>query len=201
MVKKPKRKINKYYISIAVTICLAFTGYLWTSFHDRNKAQYKANLERVNEQLQNLYGPLYILAEAEHRSFEQFLSKLRPYNGALEGTYAPTLQEEESWRLWIKEVTMPNYLAMERTILEHSDLFVEDEIPEPILKLSAHIAGYKKVVAGWTAGDFSKHTSFFKFPQEVREYAKKRYKQLKKKQSDLVGLVEGDTKDSSADAK
>ena len=91
---------------------------------------------------------------------------------------------------------------MERIILEHSDLLEGDEIPEPILKLSAHIAGYKRVVAEWAAGDFSKHTSFFKFPQEVREYAKKKYKKLKAKQRDLIGLVEGDpNKANSADAK
>jgi len=59
---------------------------------------------------------------------------------------------------------MPNYLAIEQIIQKRSDLVLESEVPQELIDLEAHIAGYKPIVAGWRVGDFSRNFSFFNFP-------------------------------------
>lgn len=81
---------------------------------------------------------------------------------------------------------MPNYAAMDEIMRKHADLIIEQNIPQPLLNLSAHIAGYKAVVAAWEKGDFTENFSFFNFPNGVRSYLRDRYLQLKKEQAELL---------------
>ncbi|BCD96951.1 hypothetical protein [Marinagarivorans cellulosilyticus] len=181
----------KFIISISVTVILAFCGYLYTWNQARNDAQYNAQLERVNSQLKEFYGPLYVLTEAEELSFEQFLKHTRPNQGRAfwNVNNPPNEEQKKAWRQWISAVTIPNYERMELIILQHSDLIIEDDIPKPLLDLSSHIAGYKPVLAAWKGGDYSRNWSFTNFPQEVRSHLKERYVFLKNRQRSLIGLV------------
>ena len=85
---------------------------------------------------------------------------------------------------------MPLNLAMEALILKHTDLLVESEMPEILLDLSAHIAGFKPVLKSWEQGDFSKNTSLISFPEGFNQYAEKNYRILKAKQAELLGELE-----------
>lgn len=156
-------KTFKFIISISTTVLLAFAGYYYTWDRTRSDTQYKAQLDRVNEQLREFYGPLYALVEAEDNSFQHFLKVTRPEVEALywDPKKPPNESQKVAWRRWINEVTIPNYLKMEKIILEHSDLLIEDDIPKPILDLTSHIAGYKPVVAAWKDKDYSRNLSFF----------------------------------------
>jgi hypothetical protein len=189
-----QKNINwRFIVTITLPIILAVTGYVYTWTQERSDAQYKAQLERTNMQLREFYGPLYALVEAEEQSFQQFLRQTRPEVGMAFWTTEnpPNKEQQEAWRRWINEVTMPNYLLMESIIQTRSDLLIEDEMPTPIIRLSAHIAGYKPVVDAWKKGDFSRNLSFFIFPQDVRTYLEHSYRGLKKKQKKLLGVIEG----------
>ena len=56
---------DAFFVTTAVTILLAFTGYLATYFNNLRLAQRNQRLERVSRQLGELYGPLYGLTDAE----------------------------------------------------------------------------------------------------------------------------------------
>jgi hypothetical protein len=183
----------KFIISVSVTVLLALSGYLYTWNQTRSDTQYVAKLERVNSQLKDFYGPLYVLTEAEELSFQQFLQDTRPEEGRAfwNADNPPSEAQQKAWRRWISEVTIPNYERMESIILDHSDLIIEDDIPKPILDLSSHIAGYKPVISAWKEGNYSRNWSFSTFPQEVRSHLKERYTLLKIRQRSLIGLVAG----------
>jgi hypothetical protein len=166
---------------LLVTVILAFSGYYYTYQKDLSLANRKVQLERVDRQLRELYGPLYALSNAGTRTIKEFRR-----------VYPSTKTEKEKaiWRLWMKEVFMPLNLEMEAVILKHSDLLVEPEMPEVLLNLSAHIAGYKAVLKSWDRGDTSRITSLIPFPSDLTEYAEKDYRLLKGKQTKLLGELD-----------
>ena len=51
-------------ITISVTLLVAFSGYVAKYINDLRIAQRKDKLERVNQQLRDLYGPLFSLIKA-----------------------------------------------------------------------------------------------------------------------------------------
>ena len=191
--QEKEEKHWKFIVSIVTAIILAGTGYLYTWNQSRSDAQYAAQLERVNQQLREYYGPLYALVEADDKSFQHFVNNTRPEvrNAYWDSNNPPNELQQKKWRTWFIEVTIPNYLKMEEIIMNHSDLLIEDDIPHPIIELTSHIAGYKTVVAAWKEGDYSKNWSFSNFPQEVRVYLRDSFSNLKLRQKILLGFTEG----------
>lgn len=175
---------------LLVTIVLAFSGYYYTYQKDLTLANRKAQLERVDRQLRELYGPLYALSNASTRTWKEFRSVYRPRRGYWGTNPPPTKEEATVWRLWMTEVFMPLNLEMEALILRRADLLVESEMPMVLLDLSAHIAGYKPVLKSWDRGDFSHNVSLINFPGDLAKYAEDSYRALKAKQARLLGELE-----------
>jgi len=180
----------KFFISIFTTVSLALLGWFYKYRKDLEISRLKSKLERVNDQLRYLYGPLYALSRTEKRSWETFRQQCKP-GGAFWGTsIPPTPEEAEAWRYYVSEVDLPRYQQIEKAILEHSDLLEGDEFPQILIELSAHISGYKPVVERWENGDFSHHTSYFNYPGEaLLEYAAGHYCSLREKQRELLGAI------------
>lgn len=186
----PYTSNTKFYITTIVTIALAFSGYFYTWHQSKQTALFQAQLERVNQQLREFYGPLHALIESEEESFQAFINATRPGKSGFWITGdEPTKDQQKEWRRWIAEVTMPNYAAMEQVIQKHSDLIVETTMPKPLIDLQAHIAGYKPVVSAWKEGDYTRNYSFFNMPQQARSYARERFAMLKVQQEELLGKV------------
>ncbi len=191
--RKKSENINIKLIGIFVTIALAITGYAYTYIKDVELSSRKAKLERVSSQLQYLYGPLYSVSYAQERVWVEFRKKNRPGKGYYWDTFPPPTDiEAKEWRLWMENVFMPLNIQMEKIILGNTHLLVEEEIPDPLLSLLAHIEGYRATLAKWKNGDYSVHTSFFNYPTEIKQYSLKHYIELKKKQSLLIGEVESE---------
>jgi hypothetical protein len=178
---------KKYLISLMITICLAFSGYLYTYQSQLKLTQRHGKLERVNSQLRNLYGPLYALTQVEKRNWETFRQVNKPVGSYWSNDNPPTKEEAVAWRIYISEIDMPRYLKMEKIILENADLIEGNDIPSILLDLSIHIAGYKEVLYRWKSNDFSQNTSYYNYPKDIRDYAEKNYKDLKNRQSQLLG--------------
>jgi hypothetical protein len=189
--QKPEKRINwNITAPLIISVALALTGYFYTYQKDLYFAKRKDQLERVDRQLKELYGPLYSLSTAGTRIWTRFRQEYRSGSGFWSTNPPPTKHEAEVWRLWMKEVFMPLNLEMEALILNHSDLLVESEMPEVLLELSAHIAGYKPVLKSWDAGNYSEHLSLIDFPKGLDQYAEQNYRMLKAKQAKLLGELE-----------
>lgn len=180
---------DKTVITLIVTIVLAFVTLLAKYINDVIIAQRKDRLERVNQQLKNLYGPLYAINEASQVAWKEFRLIYRPGKSFF-GTQPPPNNEElKAWQLWMSEVFMPLNLKMEKIIVENGDLIIEKEMPEYFIKFCAHVAAYKPVIKKWELGDYSEHTSFSNFPEGFREHIKKSFQHLKNEQSRLLSSL------------
>lgn len=159
-----------------------------------HKTNRKDQLERVNAQLRDLYGPLYALSVASEQTWTEFF---KIYSPNPTGYWPVSNQRQaERWRLWMKEVFMPLNLQMEALVLKHSDLLVDQEMPKVLLDLSAHIEGYKAIMKEWDSKEQESlmqkeaNLSIINYPLGLSEYASKHYLELKRKQSELLGALE-----------
>jgi hypothetical protein len=180
--------MNLAYVSIAITIFLAFAGYLAAYANNLALARRRERLDFVSRQLNEFYGPLYLSSKASGIAYQAFKKKLGFV--AKEGIDpnvpgdTPTMRE---WRLWVAEVLMPMNLSQEKIILSSAHLIREQEVPECLLNFVAHIAAWKAVLKKWETGDFSEQFSLVTYPVEVAEYAASAYRELKAEQLSLIG--------------
>lgn len=175
-------------ITLLVSLFLALLGYFATYFNNLRLAQRKERLDRINQQLQKLYGPLFSLVRVSTITWDAFRE-----NGTRRGPYwdkdnPPTDEEATEWRLWMISVFMPLNERMQEIVIEHADLLDEPEMPNCLLMLSAHVSAYKSVLRKWKNGDYTQNTSVINFPrEELLVYTEQTFKRLKAEQSQLLG--------------
>eukprot|EP00892_Ulva_mutabilis_P011958 jgi/Ulvmu1/9134/UM005_0232.1 len=65
------------------TVVLAIAGYLFTYWHTKTADARKANIERINEQLRELYGPLLSCITATKSTYKTMVqaAPLQPRHG------------------------------------------------------------------------------------------------------------------------
>jgi hypothetical protein len=177
---------------LLVTIFLAFTGYYFTHHNDLDVDRRKAQLERVNLQLKEFYGPLCAISDADSRLWIEFRKKYRPnVKDYWDPQNPPSATEAEMWRLWIREVFAPINGQIESVITTHADLMEEVDMPKVVLEFMAHAVSYKPVLKAWDKGDYSVNTSLINFPDQDRllKYAQADYQRLKTRQAELLGAL------------
>ena len=120
----------------------------------------KDNLERVNEQIKNVYGPL----NAQCAAWRVARIKLWeaagiPFGEEFFHKTARTPQQMRMWRLWREKVFMPILNNMESIIVNQCHLIDPDDydastsrvktLPEHFLKLLEHVESYRGVIENW----------------------------------------------------
>lgn len=176
----------------AVTIALAFIGYLATYINNLRLSQRQERLSRVNRQLSDFYGPLLALTEAGTQIFNAFMQHAAkrpdgrsPFEA---GGEPPTSEELAEWRLWVSTVFLPSIQAMRDIVVTKADLLVEPQVPPVLLELSAHVSGYEITAAKWANGDYTQYLSAVPFPgEELTRYARASFTRLKEEQTSLLG--------------
>jgi hypothetical protein len=179
---------DAFMVTTAVTIFLAFLGYLATYFNSLRLAQRNQRLERINKQLGDFYGPLYGLINSETAVFQVFRSIYRPGKHFFDEEDPPTEEDLEAWRLWMTTVFAPINNRMYELVLSKSDLLIETEMPKCLRELCAHVVGYQLVMKKWEGGDYSEQLSVLPFPRaEILQYVDDSYNALKHEQARLLG--------------
>jgi len=165
----------------ALTILLAFLGYLATAWSSRMLARRKDKLELVNRRLNEFYGPLYVASQAGNIAYRSLLNK----QGKKQSF--PILDSEmKEWMLWMTTIFMPLNDVREKIIIEKAYLIVEEQMPHCLLDFVTHVVGYKAVLAKWAEGDYSERRSTIGWPPEFDVYVERSYAALKAKQTHLL---------------
>jgi hypothetical protein len=174
-------------MALLITVLLGFLGYLTKYWNDVLVAQRKDQLDRTNQQLRLLYGPLLAADLAAGEAWITFRKKYRPNISYWNDSPRPTPVEAKAWRTWMKEVFMPLNLIMYKAILEHADLLEYGQMPKCMLKLIAHVSTYKAVLAQWENDEFSEHVAPVPYPgEELRVHVTKIFELLKERQEKLL---------------
>ena len=176
-------------VGVCVTIIVAIGGWLFIYPNGRSTTARAAQLDRVNRQLRDLYGPLYARLAASNRVWAAFWEKHRPSHGRTYyfGDDVTLSQKElETWRVWMRSVFEPMNAATEEIILKNVDLLESEDIPNAFVDALAHIAAYKAVLDAWGREDYSEHTSVNNWPhEELMAVVEPELKKLRKRQKKL----------------
>ncbi len=176
-------------LPLAVTIGLAFAGYVAAYLNNLRLSRRKERLNLVSARLNELYGPLYVLTHAGKAAFDALCLKRERSGERFVDSDAPRSAEDKSeWRIWVETVFLPMNEQMERLICEKTHLIREAEIPMCLREFIAHSVAYRVVAKKWERGDFSESTSIFPFPKALAEYAQESYEELKAEQLRIIGV-------------
>jgi hypothetical protein len=165
----------------ALTILLAFVGYLATAMIAKILALRKDKLEHVNRRLNEFYGPLYVASQAGNIAYRSLLKK----QGKAQ-SYPILDSEMKEWVLWMTTIFMPLNDVREKIIIEKAYLIVEEQMPHCLLDFVTHVVGYKAVLAKWAEGDYSERRSTIGWPPEFDAYVERSYAALKAQQTHLL---------------
>ena len=149
----------------------------------------KERLNLLNKQLNEFYGPLYILLESSKTA----LITLRHRLGGVQvfrDSGNPTTKELTEWRVWVETVFFPLNEKIEEAIINNAHLLRDEEVPKCLLTFVAHTSTYRAILHKWELGEFEEFLSPVEFPKELHEYAKKNYQELKNEQMKLLGNKE-----------
>lgn len=174
-------------IAIIVSILIAIVGYFVTYFNNLRLARRAERLSLLNQQINELYGPLYVVTQTSGVLANALQEKMRIKGSVNIDDDAPKDDSDLSeWRLWVENVFIPYNQILQDIILNNAHLIREQEYPRCLKLFCAHEASLRVVVEKWKKSDFSEKTSMLNFPTEVNRYAEQSFKELKKEQLSLI---------------
>lgn len=195
-----------------LAVFIAQVVIIWKWFADsaekRKEDKRTSKLNRLNQQLSDLYGPLYAHYETGEKNWFDFIGKYS--NDPMpvvefkrffqEERVFPEPNEEQlkAYRLYMKTIFMPTNIAMEEVIVNKAELLVGKTMPDCLLKLCVHIASNKPLMEKWNEEGFDEssvenHKSGFAHPGfEVREYIQASFSVLKEEQELIINRIKED---------
>lgn len=147
------------WVALGVPAFVAIVGLSAAYLTNLRLAQRAAQLERVNNQLSDFYGPLYALVSASNISWNAFRQAHRPHGAYWDPRNPASDADAAAWRLWMAQVFMPFNRQMRDLVINKAQLLDEDRTPGCLLTLCAHVATYEAIMSQWASGDFSEHGS------------------------------------------
>jgi hypothetical protein len=175
------------YLGLIVTILLALLGYSATYLNNLRLAKRADRLKFVTTQIDELYGPLYVITQTSQILFQASIARESQEGETANGDTAATSDKLSERRIWIEEVFQPLNSQLEQVIINKAHLIIEEEMPQCLKRFLAHSAGYKAVIKKWEQGDFTEYSSVIDYPLEIEEYAESSYSTLRKRQQKLIG--------------
>ena len=132
---------------------LALVSYVFTAIHSLRNEQHKQIVERVSNQLKDLYGPLLSCVTASKSSYNAMIKQFQESSGRTNSTGAlspaafknavrrdPQGPEAVAYRAWVKSVLMPLSVKAANLVIERADLLEGDQINPILLQLVAHVS-------------------------------------------------------------
>jgi hypothetical protein len=168
-----------------VVAIVAFILNQWSQLRFERR---QTRVTRIGEQLRQLYGPLNALVESNEHIWEALQPSVLP-SRAHRRTVDPSPQERATWDRWFTYAFMPTNRKMRDLIIEHADLLVEPELPEPLRLFCAHVAACEVALAEPAAGDARPEMLIPHPGTPYVTYVREAFTLLKREQLRLLGLM------------
>jgi len=170
-----------FYIPL-ITIFIGVIGYFFKSLFEKIKLNNYKKLEYLEKQINEFYGPLYILSATGKSLFDDIWDKFKK-NGVIENP--DDVNPNAEWRLWVEEVFIPLNNKIEKVILEKGYLSVDEKTVPCFTAFLIYNAQCKILVRQWSYGDFSNFFTKYLYPPTLSIYVKNILDNLKLKQQSI----------------
>ncbi|MBI2426280.1 MAG: hypothetical protein HYV34_00365 [Candidatus Kerfeldbacteria bacterium] len=173
-------------LSILATIGVALFGYAVTYIYNLRLARRKERLDRVTQQLDDFYGPLYITAKTIDTAYRTLLETM-DRTSFFDDANPPTPEQWTQHRIWVKTIFLPLVNDLGTIIKNNAHLIREQEMPDMLIRVVAHSFTSQVLAYEWEHGDTRNELPAIAFPTEILDYATRSYKELKHEQLALIG--------------
>jgi hypothetical protein len=179
----------------------ALAGYLFTYYNAKAADERKARIERVNDQVRLLYGPLLAAVHAARAAHAAMVRGHSP-DGSVAAFAAaaradPAGPEGAAYRHWMREVLQPLNERAAAAIVGHVDLLEGAAVEPALLQFVAHVSAYRVCLKRWAEGALDEWSAV-PYPDALPEYAEREFKRVKRRQAELLGIRRGGEKGAAA---
>lgn len=172
-------------ITASVSVVVAVAVFVANQLAQLRNERRQVALTRVNAQLRDLYGPLFALVAVNERFWTAMRGAHLP-GEARRRSGSLSESEADEWRRWLQQGLMPANLKMRDLIVQHADLVVEDDMPQPLQDFCAHVASYEVHLA--RPDDAPSGRALIGHPgAPYVTYVRERFADLKAEQGRLLG--------------
>ena len=176
--------------NIAISILVATAGAVIAYVSAIAAESRRRRLDRIDQQIRELYGPLLILAITNDGAWIAFEKSAENMPGSLDQYYSRFWRmetpEQTHWRNWVEHVFTPLNDEMTQTIKKHAHLVDGRSFPETFAVLAGHLGGVKAMVAEWNAGQFNLFGPPERYPKALRKDVEDAFNRCLRRQSDLL---------------
>jgi len=178
-------------MGVPTTVTLALAGYLFTYYNTKVNEERKARIERINEQVKELYGPLLAVVTASKSAFDAMVKQhskdrsVKSFISAAQNT--PESQEGQTYRHWMKSVLQPLNEKAAKIVTEHADLLEGSSVEPLLLQLVAHVSAYRVILERWDAGELHEWSAI-SYPDKLLGYIEQEFQKMKRRQAQLLGM-------------
>jgi hypothetical protein len=176
---------------LGTTLFFAALGYITTAANALRSQQHRARVDRVNEQLKSLYGPLLACVTASKSSYDAMLRQAgasSPAEFRARVRADPDGPAARAYRSWVRVVLMPLSETAAQTVMQRADLLEGSEISPLLLQLVAHVSAYRVILKSWEQGDQLTEHSHIPYPEQLEQWVSNLFDELKRRQSGLLGI-------------
>ncbi|CAK0785547.1 hypothetical protein CVIRNUC_008757 [Coccomyxa viridis] len=175
-------------------VLAALGGYFFTYYNTRITEERKAQIERINEQVRNLYGPLLACVTASKSAFDAMCRQHSPDGSSKTFIDAirsdPGSREGHIYRQWMRAVLQPLNEKAKDIIVKHADLLQSTHMEPLLLQLVAHVSAYQVILQRWEEGHIEEWSAI-SYPNELHTYVTTEFQRVKQRQADLLGIKDG----------
>lgn len=168
-------------ISACTTVIVAALAFALNQYAQMQAERRQARLVRVNSQLKELYGPLYVLVDVNECIYHGLMAAGLP--GKRHRT-KDTLAVE--WKKWLDHALFPANVKMRDLILSHGDLLREEAMPDELRRFCAHVS-YAEVSRAQGTQGAEADGAYLRHPGDAYpDYVRGAYAALKREQRELL---------------
>lgn len=173
--------------SLVLPVLLALFGYFFTYFYGKRQEQRKNRLERINRQLDELYGPLLAIVQTNQQAWDSFLSNHNDNPDFYKEKENPSPEDISEFHNWMGTVFMPNNEELHYIIVDNTSLLIENEMPQVLLELLAHIMEFRINFNARKETHSEVVESVSKYPgKDLLAYCIKSFRKLKTEQIRII---------------
>lgn len=166
----------------------------------RRQERRARELELIERQLRDLYGPLFATTSSSKALYKAFVSHSKGMETGSFRTDAfrrgtATKELVTLHRLWIRTVYVPIWDEMETCIRSNGDLVIESTFPPAFVAILTHLASWRLLVGTWGSEDelsrrsertLERNFASVLFPPAFAEYVAENYVLLRARQATLL---------------
>ena len=176
---------------VALTVATGAAAYLVQGAAELHAERRRAELARVDAQLERLYGPLLAALTTAVAVFKLFAEERVgvAWPGGMPELMR-RVREDESLRAeyeqWMAVSVLPQHDRAARLLQEQIHLLEDRHMPQYLLDYVAMTAAYRVIRAKWDAGDHTMLFSPLRMPPGLDVHVRDTFDALKRRQAQLL---------------